>query len=65
MTPDDAALALSCWVCGGPLRAKGKPWRFWCDACEITTRPDDIGGLQRAIVRRAMLPTAEKVTSDG
>ena len=54
MTPDEAARALRCRVCRGPVHAtRSKPWRFRCTSCAITLRADDIGALQGAIARRA------------
>ena len=65
MTPDEAARALRCWVCSGPLSAQArKPWYFRCASCMLTIRPGDIGQLQQAIMRRAGRP-AEGTMADG
>jgi hypothetical protein len=54
VTPNDAATVLCCPLCRGPVRARPKPWRFACDDCALTWRPDDIGSLQRSIMRRVL-----------
>lgn len=51
-TPEDAASVLRCPLCGGPVRARSKPWHFCCDACMFTWKPVDIGSLQQAIMRQ-------------
>lgn len=54
MTPGEAALVLSCAVCGAPVSAMTrKPWHFRCRPCMLVLRPADIGSLQHAITRRA------------
>jgi hypothetical protein len=52
MTPEAAAVVLSCWVCHGELHPMAKPYQFRCFSCSITIKPTDIGSLQAAIRKR-------------
>jgi hypothetical protein len=63
ITPNEAALAMSCNLCHEPMQAaakRGKTWRFRCAPCGLVIRPDDIGTFQQAIVRRAGMLAAQQ-----
>jgi hypothetical protein len=67
MTEDEAARALECWTCYGPVYPTSKAWRFRCAdkvVCGVVIRPEDIGDLQQAITRR-LAAWAEMSPADG